>query len=150
MTCFLSEECQPGGLGWGWSLLPDTPHSAGCLPGPVRTLLSPGDSHVLPHAAAPSCLELDPPALGRLSNGPAEGECRTESIPVFCLRSSALFVSGHESVGKLLFSLLLQQEGTRRRLLETSIPMNSRLTHHGPSEGLRTDTKMNSQAGKGR
>lgn len=33
--------------------------------------------------------------------------------------------------------------------METSIPMNSRLRHHGPSEGLRTDTKMNLQAGKG-
>lgn len=36
MMCFINEECQPGGLGWGWGHPPDTPHSAGCLACPVR------------------------------------------------------------------------------------------------------------------
>lgn len=34
--CFMSEECQPRGLGWEWGHSQDTPHSAGCLACPVR------------------------------------------------------------------------------------------------------------------
>lgn len=78
--------------------------------------LSPGDSHVFPHAIAPSHLRLpttlEPPALGALNEGPDQRESRMKSFLVFSLHNSALFFIGHESDGKYLFFLPLQQEGT--------------------------------------
>lgn len=76
--------------------------------------LSPGDSHVLLHAAAPSHLSLlsplKPQALGVLSESPAQGESRIKSFLIFSLHKREMV---NESDGKSLFFSSTAQEGSR-------------------------------------
>lgn len=46
---------------------------------------------------------LEPPALGILDEGPAQGESRIKPFLVFFLHNSALFFIGHESDDESLF-----------------------------------------------
>lgn len=63
--CFMSEECQPGGPGWGWSHPPDTPGSLGCLACPVRTPCPLGTPVYSP-AQCPLLFALPTPSSGRI------------------------------------------------------------------------------------
>lgn len=65
--------------------------------------LSPEDSRVLSMQQPPPT-PIEPPALGELSEGPAQGESRIKSFVVFSPHNSAPFLTEHESNGKYLFS----------------------------------------------